>query len=68
MSTATAPVEPAPRFYFVKEVAAELRRTEASVRWLLHTGQLKAGKVGGRTVIKPDELDRFIESGFEGNA
>lgn len=55
---------PPPRFYFVKEVAAELRRTEASVRWLLHTGQLKAGKVGGRTVIKPEEIERFIESGF----
>ena len=26
-----------PRFYYVKEVATELRRTEASVRWLIHT-------------------------------
>lgn len=53
-----------PRFFFVKEAAEELRRSESSVRWLLHTQQLKAGKVGGRTVIKPEEIDRFIEAGF----
>lgn len=53
-----------PRFLFVKEVAEELRRTEASVRWLIHTGQLKTGKIGGRTVVLPEEVDRFIEAGF----
>lgn len=53
-----------PRFYFVSEVATELRRSEAAVRWLLHTGQLKSGKLGGRTVVSAAELNRFIEDAF----
>ncbi|MFC5337534.1 helix-turn-helix domain-containing protein [Leucobacter denitrificans] len=54
-----------PRFYFVKEVAAELRRSEAATRWLIHTGQIKTGKLGGRTVVSAAELDRFIEEAFD---
>ena len=54
----------APRFYFVKEVAAELRRSEASIRWLIHTGQIKTAKLGGRTVVTAAELDRFFEEAF----
>ena len=53
-----------PRFYFVDEVAAELRRSEASVRWLIATKRIKTGKIGGRVVVKPEDLDAFIESGF----
>ncbi|UTX53393.1 helix-turn-helix domain-containing protein [Leucobacter aridicollis] len=53
-----------PRFYFVGEVATELRRSEAAVRWLIHTGRIKTGKLGGRTVIAAAELDRFIEEAF----
>ena len=64
MKVQTLAVESAPRFYFVKEVAAELRRSEAAVRWLIHTGQIKSGKLGGRTVVSVAELDRFIEEAF----
>ncbi|MEV7692497.1 helix-turn-helix domain-containing protein [Microbacterium sp. NPDC089189] len=53
-----------PRLLFVEEVARELRRSEASVRWLIATKRLKTGKVGGRVVVKPEDLDAFIESGF----
>lgn len=53
-----------PRFYYVKEVATELRRTEASVRWLIHTGQIKTGKIGGRTVVAADEVDRILAEAF----
>lgn len=55
---------PRPRFYFVDEVAAELRRSVASVRWLIHTGQIKTGKIGGRTVVSTAEVDRIIEDAF----
>ena len=55
---------PAPRFFFVKEVATELRRSEAAVRWLIHTGRIKTGKLGGRTVVSSAELNRFIEEAF----
>ncbi len=53
-----------PRFYFVSEVATELRRSEAAVRWLIHTGRIKTGKLGGRTVVAVAELERFIEEAF----
>lgn len=53
-----------PRFYYVKEVATELRRTEASVRWLIHTGQIKTGKIGGRTVVAAEEVDRILAEAF----
>ena len=53
-----------PRFYYVKEVAIELRRTEASVRWLIHTGQIKTGKIGGRTIVAADEVDRILTEAF----
>lgn len=53
-----------PRLLFVEEVATELRRSVAAVRWYINSGKLKAGKVGGRVVVKPADLDAFIESGF----
>lgn len=53
------------RFYFVSEVAAELRRSEAAIRWLIHTGQIKTGKLGGRVVVSAAELDRIIEEAFD---
>ena len=58
------PIAP-PRFYFVKEVATVLRRSEAAVRWLIHTGQLKTGKLGGRVVVSANELERFINGAFD---
>lgn len=52
------------RFYFVSEVATELRRSEASIRWMIHTGQLKTGKIGGRVVVSADEIERLISEAF----
>lgn len=54
-----------PRFYFVDEVAAQLRRSVASVRWLIHTGQIKTGKIGGRVVVSAEEIDRIFSEAFE---
>jgi hypothetical protein len=57
-----------PRFYFVDEASEELRRTQASVRWMIHTGQIKTGKIGGRTVIATAEIDRIINDAIGGDA
>lgn len=57
-------VAPHKRFYFVDETAAELRRSVASVRWMIHTGQIKTGKIGGRVVIAAEEIDRIINEAF----
>lgn len=55
---------PQKRFYFVNEVATELRRSEASVRWMIHTEQIKTGKIGGRVVIAAAEIERLISEAF----
>lgn len=47
------------KFYYVREVAELLRRSEASVRWQIHNGALTAIKVGGRSVVTAEELERF---------
>jgi hypothetical protein len=49
-----------PKFYFCPEVATELRRTEAAVRWLWSTGALKSRIVGGRRVSTAEDLAEFF--------
>lgn len=48
----------------VEEVAEVTRRTPASVRWLIHTKQLKSGKLAGRRLVRREDLNEFIEAGF----
>ncbi|GAA3654430.1 helix-turn-helix domain-containing protein [Microbacterium marinilacus] len=57
--------EPRPRFYFVPEVAKELRRSEGATRWLIHSGALKSSKLAGRRVVTQAQLDEFFASAFE---
>lgn len=52
------------KFYFVDEVATELRRSEAAARWLIHTGQLKSSKLAGRRVVTQAQLDEFFAEAF----
>lgn len=49
-----------PQFYFCGEVATQLRRTEAAVRWLWSTGALKSRVVGGRRVSTAEDLEAFF--------
>lgn len=56
--------ESRPDFFYVKELALDLRRSEGSIRWLIHTGQIKTGKIGGRTVIARAERDRILRDAF----
>ncbi|MFC7927687.1 helix-turn-helix domain-containing protein [Microbacterium laevaniformans] len=64
--TQTAIGEAVPEMLFVPEVAQILRRSVDSVRWLINTKQLKAGKLGGRVTIRRRDLEDFIASAFEG--
>lgn len=48
----------------IDEVAAELRRTPASVRWLIHDNQLPSGKVGGRRLVRRSDLNAWIDAAF----
>jgi excisionase family DNA binding protein len=44
----------------IYEVAEVLRISERGVYRLMSGGDLRSLKVGGRTLIEPDELRRFI--------
>lgn len=50
-----------PEFYFCPEVAAKLRRTEASIRWLWSTGALGSRVIGGRRVSTDADLAAFFD-------
>lgn len=56
---------PKPKFYFINEVASELRRSEAATRWLIQTGQLKSSKLAGRRVVTQAQLDEFFTNAFQ---
>lgn len=49
-----------PEFYFCAEVATKIRRTEAAVRWLWHTGALKSRVVGGRRISSAEDVATFL--------
>lgn len=48
----------------VDEVAELTRRSPASVRWLIHTNQIKSGKIAGRRLVRRVDLQEFIDAGF----
>ncbi|MFK4789877.1 helix-turn-helix domain-containing protein [Microbacterium sp. ZW T5_56] len=52
----------------VDEVAEILRRSPGSVRWLIHTEAIKSGKVGGRRMVRRNDLQAFIDAAFESAA
>lgn len=56
---------PTPELLTVDEVAELTRRTPASVRWLIHTNQIKSGRVAGRRLVRRGDLEAFINAGFE---
>lgn len=48
----------------LNEVAQELRRSVDGVRWLIKSQQLKGAKLGGRMVVRREDLDAFVEAAF----
>ncbi|CAD5141141.1 Helix-turn-helix domain protein [Microbacterium sp. Nx66] len=62
MTAALAAAEP--ELLTIEEVAELTRRTPASIRWLIHTNQIKSGKIAGRRLIRRSDLNEFIEAGF----
>jgi excisionase family DNA binding protein len=50
------------KFYTIKEVADLLRISKPTLYRLMSSGKLKAVKLGGRTLFKESELNRFIKS------
>ena len=52
----------------VEEVAEALRRSIASVRWLLHQKTIKSGLIGGRRMVRRADLEAYIASAFDETA
>lgn len=67
MSTTEVQPRTRPRFYYVPEVATEIRRSIASTNWLIQTGQLKSSKLAGRRVVTQEQLDEFFADAFGGD-
>jgi excisionase family DNA binding protein len=51
-----------PALFDVKQAAAYLSLSRARVYELVTEKQITAYKIGGKTVFKPSELDRFIST------
>ena len=53
---------PAPAVYNVKQACAALNLGPNKLYSLLRSGELRGVKIGARTAIKPEEIQRFIDS------
>lgn len=50
----------------VKEVAEMLRKSEAQLRWMIHTGSApKSAMIGGRRMFRQSDIDDYIEEAFD---
>jgi excisionase family DNA binding protein len=50
---------PSRRYYTITEVAERWRTSERTVRRLIHSGKLRAVRIGGQLRIADDVLQRF---------
>jgi len=58
------PTWPAKLAYSVHEAAAALGLSASSIWKWISVGQLRAVRIGGRTLIPADELKRILKSGI----
>jgi predicted DNA-binding transcriptional regulator AlpA len=51
------------------EVAAQLRKSEAQLRWMIHKGTApKSAIIGGRRMFRVADVEAFIEAAFASDA
>lgn len=51
------------------EVAERLRKSEAQLRWMIHSGTApKSAKIGGRRVFRESDVENYINEAFERGA
>lgn len=51
------------------EVAEKLRKSEAQLRWMIHSGTApKSAKIGGRRVFRESDVENYINEAFERGA
>lgn len=49
----------------VREAAEQLRKSEAQLRWMIHTSTApKSALIGGRRMFRQSDIDIYIEEAF----
>lgn len=49
----------------IKEVAEMLRKSDAQLRWMIHTGTApKSALIGGRRMFRMSDVEAYIEEAF----
>ena len=49
----------------LKETAEMLRKSEAQLRWMIHTGTApRSGVIGGRRMFRLSDVEAYIEEAF----
>lgn len=50
----------------VKETAEMLRKSEAQMRWMIHTSTApKSALIGGRRMFRMSDVEKYIEDAFD---
>jgi excisionase family DNA binding protein len=48
------------------EAAERLRKSEAQLRWMIHTGTApRSAKIGGRRMFRASDVEDYINAAFE---
>ncbi|MFF1574123.1 helix-turn-helix transcriptional regulator [Leifsonia sp. NPDC058292] len=50
------------------EVAAQLRKSDAQLRWMIHVGTApRSALIGGRRMFRQEDIESYIDSQFDGS-
>lgn len=61
----TADIAVAISLLTVKETAELLRKSDAQLRWMIHTGTApKSALIGGRRMFRLSDIEAYIEEAF----
>lgn len=48
------------------ETAAQLRKSDSQLRWMIHAGTApKSALIGGRRMFRQEDIDAYIDARFE---
>lgn len=55
-----------PTLLTLPEVAMRLRKSDAQLRWMIHTGTApKSALIGGRRMFRESDVDAYIAEAFD---
>jgi excisionase family DNA binding protein len=55
-----------PALLTLGEVAEQLRKSEAQLRWMIHAGTApRSAKIGGRRMFRAEDVETYISAAFD---